>query len=578
MEHPFHSNSQQFKASDFGDLALKSVDEAIAQCGDDVPPLCVLQALILTTHWVIVRGVRGRAWRYVGLCVRVAFELGLHITDAEVMPGTVPANPDKWCEEEERRRAYWAVWEMDQFTSHIKHIPITIDWAQYDVCLPAEDHHWFQGLPQRSCPFSGDLLNRSKHLHATGNKSPRAWFIVIASLNAEANELAYPLEKIHRRFGERALAHADRRKALFNAIQLSLILLPQGMRFHGQHLDFGTQTMGLERNPSVLHIQSSIYLIAMLPETSKIIALRPYVFEAYKRQLLDNAQRLEAGAEVEELGELPGDSARKVEQCCKAADAVLNIVVNCHESHYKYVSPYVAQVSWLAATVPLLQQELVEDESQKLVIRSKFEILKATVNRFVEHWEMSRVPIQNLDTLELRLRQFTAAWKGVQPKDRPAARASTKRQPKPGVPSSRSDIGQSTTPNWISESEENIVLGRPEGFSHDYDHRNDYIHTRNVPLPQSSLVQSCQVTLPDTRPHISSFALSGHSQEIHSHPKATFPLEDVNFDPLCEAGFQQASIAGLESDPLDWLSFFNDADINGDLTDWFSKLPGWEST
>ncbi|KEF60672.1 uncharacterized protein A1O9_02233 [Exophiala aquamarina CBS 119918] len=576
----FQQNPDRSKASDFADLAIKFVDEAIAQCGDEAPPLCVLQALILTTHWVIVRGVRGRAWRYVGLCVRVAFELGLHITDVDVRPEAYSRSPEKWCEEEERRRAYWAVWDMDQFASHIKHIPITIDWAQYEVCLPVEDDRWFDGRPQRSCALAGDLINRSKDLHATGNKSPRAWFIVIASLNAEANELAYPQEKIHRRSRERVLAIADRRQALFNAIQLSLILLPQELRFHGQHLDFGTHTMGLERIPSVLHLHSSIYLIALLPETSKIIALRPYVFEAYLRKLLTKAQSSGTRGEEQELSEMQEESARKVEQCYKAADAILNIVMNCHESHYKYVSPYVAHVSWLAATVPLLQQELVEDDSQKLVIRSRFEILKATVSRFLDYWEMSQVPKQNLDLLELRLKQFSAASKCLKPRDAAADAtadaAAQKQRPQLGERSQGGYIAQSTNSDWLSESEENVAPDRPGNFGHYHNQPDDYRPSRNANLPESALSGTSQALPPDMRPEGSNFMQPSHWHELHSQFNTAFPLRDASLDSWFETGIQQAPNASTDSDPSNWLSLFNNVEVNEELTDWFGRFSGWD--
>ena len=50
---------------------------------------------------------------------------------------------------------------------------------------------------------------------------------------------------------------------------------------------------------------------------------------------------------------------------------------------------------------------MTDNEFEKQIIRSKFEILKSISDRFVYYWEMSKVPGQNLDELDLRLRQFT---------------------------------------------------------------------------------------------------------------------------------------------------------------------------
>ncbi len=67
----------------FRNIASQSVDEALKQCSDDTPPLCLLQALILITFEELIRGVRGRAWSLVGECVHIAYELQLHLVDKE---------------------------------------------------------------------------------------------------------------------------------------------------------------------------------------------------------------------------------------------------------------------------------------------------------------------------------------------------------------------------------------------------------------------------------------------------------------------------------------------------------------
>jgi hypothetical protein len=66
----------------FLNLALKYIDDALAECGDEPPPLCILQALIITGHCQLIEGVRGKAWRSLGICIRLAYELNLHLVDA----------------------------------------------------------------------------------------------------------------------------------------------------------------------------------------------------------------------------------------------------------------------------------------------------------------------------------------------------------------------------------------------------------------------------------------------------------------------------------------------------------------
>lgn len=417
-------------SSDFASLAIQGVDAALTECGDEPPSLSLLQALILVTHWLLIKGVRGRAWRYLGLCMRIVLELGLYALDADqdVEATANKRNPEQWCEDEEKRRAYWAVWEMDQFANHLKHVPMTMDWTQTQVLLPAEDDRWFTGQPQPSCFLESDLFARSKALHVTGSESMRAWYIVLASLNPDAHDLAYPSERMLRpsrsktKIRSKKETEASReatRSILFHAIQLCVILLPAKLKFYGQSLDFGTRTFGRgggsssssiiisnsnSTSPDVLHLQSYIYQLAVMPEIARLLALRPYVFEAYARKMpsFDDHHRGRRQPPSRSL-------SREIEQCVNAAEAVINIVANCHESHYHYVNPYTACASWLAATTFLLVEDLTEDKSEKPVFRAKFELLKATLDRFIHHWEMSTVPKQNLDALAERLQRFAAS-------------------------------------------------------------------------------------------------------------------------------------------------------------------------
>jgi hypothetical protein len=64
-------------------IADHAIDDALNDCSDEAPPLCLLQAMILTTFHHLTSGVRSRSWRSLGTCVRVAYELNLHNIDKE---------------------------------------------------------------------------------------------------------------------------------------------------------------------------------------------------------------------------------------------------------------------------------------------------------------------------------------------------------------------------------------------------------------------------------------------------------------------------------------------------------------
>lgn len=67
----------------FWEVAVQLIDQALHHCGDEAPPLCLLQAMVLTTFQQLVKGVRGRAWRSRGTCVRIAYELQLNLIDVQ---------------------------------------------------------------------------------------------------------------------------------------------------------------------------------------------------------------------------------------------------------------------------------------------------------------------------------------------------------------------------------------------------------------------------------------------------------------------------------------------------------------
>ncbi|OAP62333.1 hypothetical protein AYL99_04536 [Fonsecaea erecta] len=417
-------HSKALSRSHFGDLANDYIDKVLEECGDDQPPLCLLQAKILVTHWMIVKGVRGRAWRSLGLCIRIAFELGLDSVDSDVVPNSSPIDLNRWCEDEERRRAFWALYEIDTFATVIKQVPNVTNWTPNKVLLPADDDRWFQGKYQQSSFLHHDFIERPKSLQQTGTKSARAWFLVLISFLAEANSMARPTGKRNYHSpgkkvtaseveSDTATRSHNNRMAMLNSIHLYLLVVPPNLKFHGQILDFGAQMTDPNLTTSHLYWQTAIYNVAILAEVVKLLALRPFVFEKYVQRLRKMTTKGSDSLSTDNPVSLSGLSGQELHQCFHASDAMLNVMLNCSELHYQYLNPCIAHASWLAATVKLLQQELTDDESERRLIRSQFEILKVINTRFIQYWEMPSVLRQNLDQLAMRLKQFTARSSGV---------------------------------------------------------------------------------------------------------------------------------------------------------------------
>ncbi|KAK2685466.1 hypothetical protein QWA68_015694 [Fusarium oxysporum] len=406
------SPSMMESSSYFGDMAIAYTEEAVLQCADDTPPLCVLQACILVTHWLLIRGVRGRAWRSLGLCVRIAYEMGLHVTDAKTCHEDNQRDPDQWCQDEEYRRAWWAVWEMDVFASVLYRIPCTINWAYTRVWLPAEDGKWFQGQPQASCCLDLKLVTRSKTLQKTGNESPKAWVIVMQSFIAEAHVFACQGDTTTNHGSVVTLGgenypgeHNMFLDTVFNSIQLCSIIMPSKWKYRRQLLHFDTLP-GKPGTGSLIHTHSSVYELALMQEVAKLITLKTHLFQNKARRLEQMIRSATSATDEEEEAAPRQTTDQKLAKYFQASDTILNVISTSNEAHIRYVNPYLAHASWMAASVQLLRQELTIKQPERDLIRSGFEILKAVHMQFVDHWSMSTVPLQKLDALEGQLSRW----------------------------------------------------------------------------------------------------------------------------------------------------------------------------
>jgi len=418
-------------SSHFSLLAMKYVDHAVSECQDDPLSLPLLQALILITHWLLIQGVRGRAWRYLGLCIRSAYELNLHLIDLGRGLEDNLSDPAQWCEDEERRRAWWAIWEMDVFASVIRRCPTAIDWSQNESFLPAEDDKWFRGEPQQSCILETSLVSRWKALEASGNQSPKAWFIVINSLMKEAQKISSPIGI------DRALSlkpqltarntnsnHEGRRRpdagptkdainrlyTVHNSLRCAVMALPRGLKYESQFLGFGAGDMIRDGTSSRRLQYSSVYSIHLMTQLTKLMIYKYYIFRTglIWPHLAADPGRLRGQLDENNYLQKPSSGVlptvtetQALEQYFDAADETAGIIRRCFENHYKYVNPFLSNIIWLAAAVQLLHRELYPaSSSDKDLINSNFELLCMTYNQFVNYWNMSTTLQKNLHTLE----------------------------------------------------------------------------------------------------------------------------------------------------------------------------------
>jgi len=124
-------------------------------------------------------------------CTRFAYGLGLHKLDEENSRGDahLRTSREEWISKEEKRRAWWAVWELDAFDSICSRRPFSIDKHRMCVRLPISDECWFTGTLVESAILNPDILHSWKSLRDSPNQDERAWFLISNFIAVQALEL-----------------------------------------------------------------------------------------------------------------------------------------------------------------------------------------------------------------------------------------------------------------------------------------------------------------------------------------------------------------------------------------------------
>ncbi|KAI1613895.1 fungal-specific transcription factor domain-containing protein [Exophiala viscosa] len=396
------------------DQALKLVDQSFYECEDSPVSLPLLQAVILLTHWLLIQGVRGRAWRYLRVAVGSAYELNMHLIDANKREDD-KIDPDVWCEEEERRRAWWAIWEMDVFASVIRRCPTGIDWSQNETFLPAEDENWYRGEPQKSCILRQDLVERYKFLEASGNKSSKAWFIVVNSLMKDAQKITSPIgvdkdpspvcHSGDNQFNSSTddslrkpppcKESLNRLLMIYNTLQCTTMALPRSSKYRNQYLSFGTRELDPQMALKSRLQDSAIYSIHSMAQLTKLMISKYYLFNNDLRGLSKKDPRRRTAR------------TQALEQYSESSDEIVSLVGRSYEEQYKFVNPFIANTIWLAGAVQLLYRELAPlDKSDRDYTSSKLDLLSMTYNKFVKYWNMSTTLQKNLEVVESEIRNL----------------------------------------------------------------------------------------------------------------------------------------------------------------------------
>lgn len=385
------------RATRFLKLALQNIDNALEECGDNTPPLCLLQTCVVAAHCQLTQGVLGRAWRTLGMCVRLAYEMNLHLVDVQ-SHGDSGNSVDiqKWCEDEEKRRAWWAIWEMDVFATTIRRTPTALDWSQMEILLPVDDEAWFDRKPQASCFFEPDPMCRWKALDNCGNQSPKAWFIVINSLMKEAQRISSPRGIPSGSRSDHVDDARHRLEIIANAVRCFQLALPGHLKYNNQYLTFDARVPGQTTSSRQMHC--SIYNIHLMTQLARLMIHRYDVFKGRFRVALsaqDGEQNSGDGCKE--------DDQSSVREYFDAADNMLAIINRSSDDHVQHINPFLLSTIWLASAVQLMRSQLCRPGALKSAIKSRYEVLNLTYKRCSRFWDMHTAVQQNLETLEEQL-------------------------------------------------------------------------------------------------------------------------------------------------------------------------------
>lgn len=150
---------------------------------------------------------------------------------------------DEWAKDEEKRRAWWAVFKIDTFSSATMRNPFIIDVDRTYVHLPAPDENWYDHQPVVSTPLlPGGPHSAWKSLVNSPNKSEYAWFLV-------ANYIMRSYQDAYEKWQPSSQISQD-----LYAVQCFALSLPSSFHLCGLNLDFDESNFGAKNWIILTHI------------------------------------------------------------------------------------------------------------------------------------------------------------------------------------------------------------------------------------------------------------------------------------------------------------------------------------
>jgi hypothetical protein len=385
----------------FANIASSQLDESVDRYGDMSPPFWLLQAGILVTFYQLTLSVRSRSWKKLGDCIRYSYDMNLHMVDANHEPVPVASRSSidirRWSLLEERRRAWWALWEMDVFASTIRRLPTAIDASLNLTLLPVPDVCWFNDMYQESCFLAEDCNLRWKHLAQSGNQSPKAWFIVINSLMRNTQRIVYPAgSAMHTLNDKNAEANHDELRIMANCLYCTIASLPPSLAYQGESLDFRRKAS--PRDPNTRQEHADKYGLHLMTQLCR--------FMIYHHKICARASWLTAKGPSDDSTASTAQANSEWSNYMNASDEIVTVVRNSSRDHYKYVNPFLVNTLWFAAAAQCACKVFGPPCFNKRLTGSNLDLLNITIDRFISFWD-------GMQTLKGKLARIEAGLKSL---------------------------------------------------------------------------------------------------------------------------------------------------------------------
>jgi hypothetical protein len=391
--------------SKFAHIASSKLDESVDRYGDMPPPFWLLQAGVLVTFYQLTLNVRSRSWKKLGDCIRYSYDTNLHLIDANHDPASVTdrgaVNIQRWALLEERRRTWWATWEMDVFASTIRRMPTAIDASMNLTMLPVPDSCWFNDEYQESCFLVEDCNLRWKYLARSGNQSSKAWFIVMNSLMRNAQRIVYPASSVMQSLRHSAETnHNDELNIIANCLYCTVTSLPASLVYQGEALDFRPKRPSPQDQDGAIHprqqhadkyeIHIMTQLCRFMIYHHKICARAPWLAQQQRQQQQQQRQRDPSDNDEPRAPLSNTTTAQQTNSewsnYMNASEEIVTVVRNSARDHYRYVNPFLVNTLWFAAAAQHACRVFGPACFDKRLTSSNLDLLKLTIDRFISFW------------------------------------------------------------------------------------------------------------------------------------------------------------------------------------------------